>query len=155
MNTGVLRPGEGQSFWVVGDRYTFLATGEDTGGAYALIHALVPLGSGPPPHIHRREDETFYVLEGELTFQVDGRTFTASGGSFVTLPKGTLHSFLNTGPTPAKMLILVHPSGLEKFFAEVGKAAGDETEPPPPDIAKLLAIAPRYGLEIQVPNPGK
>jgi quercetin dioxygenase-like cupin family protein len=152
MKTGVLLPGEGRSFWVVGDLYTFLATGEDTNGAYALIQALVPPGGGPPPHIHRREDETFYVLEGELTFHIDGRTLAASTGSFVTLPKGTLHSFKNTGPTPAKMLVIVHPSGLEKFFEEVGEEARGQSSPPAPDIAKLVTVAPKYGLEIQVPK---
>jgi quercetin dioxygenase-like cupin family protein len=152
MQTGVLRAGEGKSYWVVGDRYTFLATGEDTGGAYALMHALVPPHSGPPPHVHRREDETFYVLEGELTFQVDGRTIVASAGAFVTLPRGSLHAFRNTGATPAKMLILVNPSGLEKFFAEVGQEATGGSAPAPPDIEKLLAVAPKYGLEVHVPK---
>lgn len=157
MQTGALWAGEGKSFWVVGDQYTFLATGEDTGGAYAMIDATVPPQSGPPPHIHRREDETFYVLEGELMFQVDGRTIPASAGAFVMLPKGTLHAFKNTGTTAAKMLITVNPSGLEKFFAEVGHESKEESLTPAA-IEKLLAVAPRYGLEIQPPtrpNEGK
>jgi mannose-6-phosphate isomerase-like protein (cupin superfamily) len=77
MNTGVLHAGKGPAYWVVGDLYTILAAGEDTGGAFALIHALVPPQSGPPPHLHHREDEAFYVLEGEVTFQADGRTIAA------------------------------------------------------------------------------
>jgi quercetin dioxygenase-like cupin family protein len=136
---------------VVGDHYTLLATGEDTGGAYALIHAVVPPQGGPPPHIHRREDETFYVLEGELTFQADGQTIEARAGAFLTLPKGSLHTFKNTGPTTAKMLITVHPSGLEQFFAEVSCPSQEESVSPAA-IAKLLAVAPKYGLEIQVPK---
>lgn len=155
MNTNVLHAGQGRSFWVVGDLYTFLATGEDTNGAYALIHALVPPGGGPPPHIHSREDEAFFVLEGQLTIQVDGRTITATPGAWVTLPKGTLHAFKNTAPTAAKMLILVNPSGLEKYFAEVGREATDKSAgpgpPSPAEIAKLLAVAPKYGLEIHLP----
>ena len=79
----------------------------------------------------------------------------ASAGAWVTLPKGTLHAFKNTGPTPAKLLILVHPSGLEKFFAEVGReATGPSTDAPavtPADIEKLLAISPKYEIEIQLP----
>jgi mannose-6-phosphate isomerase-like protein (cupin superfamily) len=63
MESGVLGAGEGRSVWVVGDRYTVKAAGEDTGGAFALVEALVPPGGGPPPHIHHREDEAFYVLE--------------------------------------------------------------------------------------------
>jgi quercetin dioxygenase-like cupin family protein len=152
MQTGVLHAGEGKSYWVVGDRYTFLTTGEDTGGAYALMHAVVPPQSGPPPHIHRREDEVFYVLEGELTFQVDGRTIPASAGAVVTLARGSLHTFRNTGPTTARMLILVNPAGLEKYFAEVGQEASDGSAPAPPDIEKLLAVAPKYGLEIHAPR---
>lgn len=78
MQTGALWAGEGKSVWVVGDLYTFLATGEDTGGAYAMIHTTVPPQGGPPPHIHRWDDATFYVLEGEPMFQVDDRTIPAS-----------------------------------------------------------------------------
>jgi quercetin dioxygenase-like cupin family protein len=152
MNTNVLPAGQGRSVWVVGDRYTFLATGDDTNGAYALIQATVPAGSGPPPHIHRREDEAFFVLEGQITFEVDGRTVAAAGGDWITLPKGTLHTFKNTGTTTARMLILVHPSGLEKFFAEVGRESAEPVAPSPADIEKLLAVAPKYGLEIRLPS---
>lgn len=156
MHTGMLRAGEGKAYWVVGDLYTILASGEDTGGAYALIHGEVPAGGGPPPHIHRREDEAFFILEGELTFQADGHSIPATPGAWITLPKGSLHTFRNTGSTAAKMLIVVTPSGLEKFFAEVGQEMKDRLAPPPPvtpaDIEKLLAVAPKYGIEIRLPG---
>jgi quercetin dioxygenase-like cupin family protein len=156
MQTGVLAAGEGKAYWVVGDLYTILASGEDTGGAYALIHAVVPPGGGPPPHVHRREDEAFYVLEGELAFQADGRNFPATSGAWVTLPRGSLHTFKNSGTTTARMLIVVTPAGLDRFFAEVGTAAADRSAPPSPvtdaDIDRLLAIAPRYGIDIQPPG---
>jgi mannose-6-phosphate isomerase-like protein (cupin superfamily) len=154
MNTNVLHAGQGRSFWVVGDLYTFLATGEDTNGAYALIHALVPPGGGPPPHIHRREDEAFFVLEGELSCQIDGQSLTATTGAWVTLPKGSLHAFKSTGPTPVKMLILVNPSGLERYFSEIGHATKEESVTPAA-IEKLLAVAPKYGLEIKLPAQGE
>ena len=77
MNLGVLHEGVGPSYWVVGDFYTILASGDDTGGAYALIRGVVPAGGRPPPHLHRREDEAFYVLQGDLTFQADGQAFAA------------------------------------------------------------------------------
>lgn len=153
MNTNVLHAGQGRSVWVVGDFYTFLATGEVTNGAYALIHATVPPGGGPPPHIHRREDEAFFVLEGQIAFQVDGRCISATTGAWVTLPKGTLHAFRNAGTTPGKMLILVSPSGLEKFFEEVGHASKEESVRPAA-IEKLLAVAPKYGIEIHLPPQG-
>jgi quercetin dioxygenase-like cupin family protein len=152
MNTNVLHAGQGRSVWVVGDRYTFLATGAETGGAYALIHAQVPPGGGPPPHIHRREDEAFFVLDGQLAIQVDGRNLTAAAGAWITLPRGTLHTFKNTGPTTATMLILVNPSGLDKFFEEVGYDRAEDSVAPAA-IEKLVAVAPKYGLEIHLP-PG-
>ena len=151
MNANMLKAGEGRSVWVVGDLYTFLATGEDTNGAYALIHALVPPGSGPPPHIHRREDEAFFILEGQVAIHVDGRDLSATAGAWVTLPKGTLHAFKNIGPTPAKMLILVNPSGLERYFTEVGHASKEESVTPAA-IETLLAVAPKYGLEVHLPS---
>jgi quercetin dioxygenase-like cupin family protein len=155
MPAGVQKVGEGKSYWVVGDRYTILASGEDTGGAYALIHGEVPPGGGPPPHVHRREDEAFYVLEGELAFQADGRNFAAAAGAWVTLPKGSRHAFKNTGRATAKVLIVVTPSGLERFFAEVGLEAAEQSSPPrvtPADIERLMAVAPKYGMEIQPPD---
>ncbi len=155
MQTGVLGTGEGKAYWVVGDLYTILASGEDTGGAYALIRAEVPAGGGPPPHCHRREDEAFYVLEGEVAFHADGRDIAAAPGTWVTLAKGSLHTFRNSGEATARMLIVVTPSGLERYFAEVGQAAVDRSAPPPvapADIDRLLAIAPRYGLEIRLPG---
>jgi quercetin dioxygenase-like cupin family protein len=154
MITGVLKAGEGNAYWVVGDLYTILASGEETCGAYALIHVEVPPGGGPPPHVHRREDEAFYVLEGELAFQADGRDIAVTSGTWVTLAKGSLHTFRNAGTATAKMLIVVTPAGLERFFAEVGHKATDRAVPPPAtpaDIELLLAVAPRYGLEIRPP----
>ena len=63
--------GEGRTVAVVGDVYRFLATGDDTNGKYALWEAIVPPGGGPPPHVHSREEEGFYILEGEITLQID------------------------------------------------------------------------------------
>ncbi len=157
MKLAVQQSGEGQSVWVVGDLYTTLASGEDTGGAYALLHALVPPGGGPPPHRHHREDEAFYILEVEITCHADGRSYTARAGSWVSLPKGSLHSFKNVGTAPARMLILVNPSGLEKYFAEVGQKAVPGSAPPPvtpAEIERLQAVAPKYGLEIHAGPDG-
>jgi len=156
MNTGLLTPGQGRSIWVVGDRYTIKASGEETGEAFALIEALVPPGGGPPPHRHTREDEAFYVLAGEIAFHADGRSFTAGAGSWVTLAKGSVHGFRNDGPGDARMLICVTPAGLERFFLEVVRPTVDGEEgpcpPTPEDIGKLLAAAPKYGLEIHAPE---
>jgi quercetin dioxygenase-like cupin family protein len=153
----VTRPGEGRPIAVVGDVYRFLATGEDTGGRYALWEAIVPPGGGPPPHVHSREEEGFYVLEGEITFRVGEARLVATAGMFINMPIGTPHAFRNDSSEPAKMLISVAPAGLERMFFEVGVPVteGATTAPPPThaEIERLLAIAPRYGIEIRLPAP--
>src|ERR1700680_4965156 len=110
---------EGRTIAVVGDVYRFLATGDDTEGKYALWEAIVPPGGGPPPHVHSREEEGFYVLEGEITFQVGDERIVATGGMFVNIPGGTPHSLKNESDKPVKLLISVAPAGLEKMFFEV------------------------------------
>lgn len=148
------KTGEGRTVAVVGDVYRFLATGEDTNGRYASWEAVVPPGGGTPPHVHSREEEGFYVIEGEITFTVDGQRSVAGAGTFANMPVGTLHSFKNESDRPAKMLISVAPAGLEGMFFEVGVpvAQGMTTAPPPTpeEIERLLAAAPRFGIEIKV-----
>jgi quercetin dioxygenase-like cupin family protein len=151
-----LRPlGKGRTVAVVGDVYRFLATGEDTGGKYALFEAIVSPGGGPPLHVHSREEEGFYVLEGEITFRVNGQQVVAAAGTFANMPVGTAHSFKNESSQPARMLISVAPAGLEQMFFEVGVALaeGATTALPPTkeEIEKLLFVAPKYGIEIKLP----
>jgi RimJ/RimL family protein N-acetyltransferase len=154
--TTLRKPGQGRTIAVVGDVYRFLATGEDTNGKYALWEALVPPGGGPPPHVHSREEEGFYVLEGEITFTVNGERLVASAGTFANMPVGMPHSFTNESDRPAKMLISVAPAGLEEMFFEVGVPLdeGATTALPPTheEIERLLAVAPRYGVEIKLPG---
>jgi len=149
-------PGQGRTIAVVGDVYRFLATGDDTNGKYAMWEAIVPPGGGPPPHVHSREEEGFYILEGEITFTVNGEKIVATAGMFANVPVGTPHSFKNESDRPAKMLISVAPAGLENMFMEVGVplTEGATTALPPTnqEIEKLLAVAPGYGIEIRVPH---
>lgn len=149
--------GEGRTIAIVGDVYRFLATGENTNGTYALWEAIVPPGGGPPPHVHSREEEAFYVLEGEIVFTANGERMTAKAGTFANMPVGVPHSFKNESDRPAKMLISIAPAGLEGMFFEVGVplAEGATTALPPThaEIEKLLAAAPKYGIEILVPKP--
>jgi quercetin dioxygenase-like cupin family protein len=152
----VKKPGEGRTVAVVGDVYRFLATGEDTSGKYAMWEALVPPGGGPPPHVHSREEESFYILEGEITFTIDGKPLVATAGMFANMPVGVPHSFKNESGKPAKMLISVAPAGLEKMFFEFGVplADGATTALPPSkeEIEKLLKIAQNYGIQILLPK---
>ncbi len=146
--------GTGAAYWGPGNLMTFLATGKETGGAYFLSEISVPPGGGPPPHIHHREDESFHVLEGELTIQVGEDTITALPGDFATLPRGIAHSFKNNGDSPVKALVLIAPAGLENYFAEVFDPTVDRSVPPPPSkelIARARAAAPRYGLVLLPP----
>lgn len=150
-------PPQGRTVAVVGDVYRFLVTGAETNGAYALWEAFVPPGGGPPPHVHSREEEGFYVLDGEVTFTIDGERVVAKAGTFANMPVGTPHAFKNESDRPARMLISVVPAGLEGMFFEVGvpQTEGATVAPPPTkdQIEKLLAVAPKYG--IQIPGPVK
>ena len=116
--------------------------------------AIVLPGGGPPPHIHRKEDETFYILEGEITFQIGGERRVAGPGTFVHMPIGNLHAFKNETDQPVKMLVSFVPAGLEGMFFQVGKDLADgevPEEPSPQEVDRLLEIADRYGIEYHLP----
>ena len=152
----IRKPNEGRTIAVVGDVYRFLATGDDTSGKYAMWEAIVPPGGGPPPHVHSREEEGFYILDGEITFTVNSEKIVATAGMFANVPVGTPHSFKNESDRPAKLLISIAPAGLEQMFMEVGVplTEGATTALPPTkeEVEKLLTVAPRYGIEIRVPH---
>lgn len=136
----------GQSYWVMGDLFTYLVTGKESGGSYFTLEVTVGPGNGPPPHIHHLEEEQFYILEGTLTFQVGDQTIRASTGDFIHIPRETVHSFKN-GPTPAKLLSTFSPAGIEAFFQEVGDPVKDRSASPPPvteaSIARLIEVESR------------
>jgi quercetin dioxygenase-like cupin family protein len=145
----------GAAYWGPGSRMTFLLTGKETAGALFLSEMSVPPGGGPPPHIHSREDESFYIHEGTLTVQVGKDTITASSGDLAFLPRGIAHSFKNTGDVAVKALVSITPAGLENYFAQVFDPAGDRSSAPPPPskamFARAMSAAPRYGLELLPP----
>lgn len=146
--------GTGASYLGPGDVYTFVVTGEETGGAYFAMEARVPPGGGPPPHIHRREDETFYVLEGSCTFRLGDRRVTGRAGDFVNVPRGLVHCFRNDGDEPMRMILTFTPAGIEHFFEETLERAMNADEEPPDNVAEVAAryaaAAPRYGMEFLV-----
>jgi quercetin dioxygenase-like cupin family protein len=146
-----LSAGTGRAFWGPGDMYTFLVTGEQTGGAYFVMEALVPPGGGPPPHIHRNEDETFYIVEGQCSIRLGGQTANAATGDFVNVPRGTVHCFRNEGTSTMRMILTFSPSGIEKFFEETLEPALDRRSDPPPNIQavadRFVAAGPKYGIE--------
>jgi quercetin dioxygenase-like cupin family protein len=151
-----LGPGEGEAFSAAGDVYRVLASGRQTGGVYALSEIRVSPNNGPPPHIHSREDESFFVLEGEVEFQVGDEKITARPGTFIQGPRGIAHSFKNNTQRPARILGFVTPAGFENFFKEFARPVASFDSPAIPaskdEIDKLLAAAPKYGLQILPPN---
>ena len=143
--------GTGETFLGPGDAYRFLVTGAESGGAYFAMEAFVPPGGGPPPHIHRNEDETFYVVEGQCDFLLGQETVTGGVGDFINVPRGTVHRFHNTGTTPARLILTFTPAGIERFFEETLERALEPGHVVLDNIddvaARYVAAAPRYGLE--------
>lgn len=148
-------PNGGTTFSLAGDVYRILAAGEQTGGVYTLVETRILPGGGPPPHVHRREDEAFFILEGEMTFQIGDKKVAAKPGTFLQGPRDVPHAYKNEGVSPARMLVFVVPPGFENFVKEAATplAAFDSAPAPvaPVDVEKLMAIVPKYGIEILSP----
>jgi quercetin dioxygenase-like cupin family protein len=149
-------PGEGEALWFVGSLATIKSSAETTGGKVAVIENLAPRGTGSPLHVHRREEEWFYVMEGELKFWVGGEVITAPAGSFVYGPRDVPHTFTVTSDE-ARFLVVAEPAGFEDFVRAAGEPA-QRLEIPPPEIEqpapeKLGQIAATFGVEIIGP-PG-
>ena len=115
------------------------------------MEAIVPPGGGPPPHIHRHEDETFYIVEGECGLLLGEEWITAGVGDFVNVPRGTVHRFQNQGTEAMRMILTFTPAGIEKFFEETLERTLDPTAHIPDNVdavaARYAAAAPRYGIE--------
>jgi mannose-6-phosphate isomerase-like protein (cupin superfamily) len=160
MRLKVVAPHEGESLTVVGDVVTFKLTAADTAERFVLGEGLVAPGGGPPPHLHEREDELFYVLDGRMEFCCDTARRTLDPGDAAWAPRNVVHAFKNVGETPLRMLIIAIPTNFEHFYRECGepfRAGADLPKPTPQSIQKLLATAPKYGLQIHpehaFPNP--
>jgi quercetin dioxygenase-like cupin family protein len=151
---------KGQKFWVIGDTYTFHTKGAETDGQCAVLEISVPPGSGPPLHSHTRESETFYVINGEFSFQYGDKKVVEKQGDFLYQKKGIPHTYKNVGKNVGRLLFTIIPAGFEIFFVEVGILIEDEETFSPPsidtiDMTKIVRIAENYGLTIMVPNQEK
>ena len=131
----------GQSVFLVGDTYTTLLSGTQTGGVFTLMEALVLPEAGPPPHAHHLEEETFFLLHGHMVFTVGGETYDAHPGAAIYVPRNVAHSYRNVGADPAKMLFMYCPAGMEAMFPEIGKPGRRGIVGPPLDPADLAAMA--------------
>ena len=150
-------PGDGEAIWFLGTLAVVKTSTETTAGRVAVLESLAPPGFGSPLHVHHREDEWFYVLKGELTLWVGGRTISAPAGSFAYGPRGVPHTFTITSPGPARFLLVAEPAGFEDFVRSLGEPAQTVDLPPAsvrlPDPERLVAVAAEYEIEILGP-PG-
>lgn len=147
----VSMPGQGDTFGVAGDVMIIRARGAETHGQLCLVEARVPPGGGPPLHVHKREAESFFVLEGVITFlHPDGPTQVPAGG-FVHLPKNVPHAFRNEGDVEARMLVWCIPAGFENMVERAGiPLAGpnaDAPAPTPEHLQNLRAVC----TELEIP----
>jgi quercetin dioxygenase-like cupin family protein len=146
-----LGSGEGRAFWLLNDRHTFKATADDTGGALTVAELTAASEISPPPHVHRQNDECFYVIEGTFEFTLAGDAFVAGPGGFVLLPKGIVHSHRAAGG-PARALVIQSPGGVERFIEAAGRPVAVSATPPPPpslsDFQRIVAVAHAHGIDV-------
>lgn len=155
----VFRPsGTAPAVYGPGDIYSLLITGKESNHVFFQFEAVVPEGGGPPPHVHSREDETFYVVSGSLEILLGDKTHRAKAGDFVYIPRGTVHRFKNVGSGNAVQLVTFSPAGMDGFFQEVFPEVQDRKAAPPPItdelIRKMNKAAPKYGLTFVPPPDG-
>jgi quercetin dioxygenase-like cupin family protein len=144
MDPLVVTPGAGRCISPIGgDQSFWKVQGNQNGGAFAMMEQSVPPGHGPRRHVHHREEESFYILEGQFRFEVGDQQFVASPGTFVLGPRDIPHRFLNAGQTTGKFLLIISPPGLEPFFEEFSRVMAES----PHDLRRQAEVAGRYGLE--------
>jgi mannose-6-phosphate isomerase-like protein (cupin superfamily) len=149
----LLRAGEGVSVWSLGGRFTLKVGAEQADGRFALVEALAFQATEPPLHIHHREDEAWYILDGKMTFYVGDQSLEATAGCFAFAPRGIPHTF-TVDVEPTRVLVFASPAGFEHFAVELGTPATADEPPahlamPTPDV--LGPVAERYGIEVVGP----
>jgi quercetin dioxygenase-like cupin family protein len=142
-SAAIVRQTETRVLRAFGEEVTILLGGEQTGGKLTMWTEVTPPGSGPPPHYHLNEDESFHVLEGRFAFLVNGQWHEVGPGGGAHMPRSVVHAFKNVGDRPSRMLVMTTPSGFEKFFArcaeESAKAGG-------PDMSRIVQIGVEHGI---------
>jgi mannose-6-phosphate isomerase-like protein (cupin superfamily) len=149
----IVEPDKGRHMAIANDINTILATKDDTEGTYSILEIKVFPNGGPLPHIQTREHEGFYIIEGQIVFNVNGKRIEANPGTFVNVPPGILHSFKNEQDKVAKIIVVLSPPGLEQLFVEAGIEISDNNVKPPSfdekQKQKLVNIFPKYGVKLQ------
>ena len=149
MPATTVRAGEREPLQVLGMPLTMLCEASETGGRWSLFEEEVSLGMGPPPHRHDW-DEAYYILDGEIDFEIDGKAVRSRTGDFNYLPRNTVHGFKGASSTPARVLIFAAPAHGSEFFRELN----DEVRSLPEDASKIPAIGERHGIHF-MPAPVK
>lgn len=142
MSAVIVRAGERGALNILGMPLRMLCESRETGGAWSLFEEEVPLGMGPPPHRHDW-DEAYYILEGDVDFEIDGKPVKSSTGDFNYLPRNTVHGFKGASQSPARVLIFAAPAHGSEFFEELSR----EVVSVPDDLAKIPGIGQRHGIE--------
>jgi quercetin dioxygenase-like cupin family protein len=137
----LVRANEGRNLHAFGDTLVILLDGNQTEKKFTTFLSISPPGGGPGPHYHDHEDEWFYIVEGRVSFFVNGTWTELTPGDCVYSPRGSLHGFKNNTDQPVRVLINIAPSGIEHFFAE----AAEEWAKPERDMRRILSIALKYG----------
>ena len=144
------KAGEGEAIWWFGALAEIKATAADTGGLMTIVEMTEPPWSEAPWHVHHREDEAFYILDGDVTIQIGDTTIECHAGDYAFGPRDIPHRF-TVGPNGCRMLFILTPGGFEKLVREMGEPAGARTLPPgqfEPDLEHVAAVAQAYGCEL-------
>ncbi|MGB5380014.1 MAG: cupin domain-containing protein [Acidimicrobiia bacterium] len=143
----VVRNGQGRLMTgPAGGPTTIKADTDTTGGSFTFLENVIGPRQGPPQHIHRREDEMWYVLDGNFRFIADDALFDAPEGAFVFVPRGTAHCFQNLEDRPSRILVMFTPSGMERFFEEHALLPPGVVDP-----ARYREISQRNWMEVVGP----
>ena len=144
----IVEPGEGQMMNVMGHTATLILSSQATNGDAYIFDLISPPGAGIPPHVHEREDEYIYVVEGTYEVFLNGRTHVAGVGALLHFPRYIPHGFRNIGATAGKTVWTVTPgANFDPFFADLSALPTDA----PPDVQTVVAIFNRYGMEVLPP----
>ena len=138
----IVKPGDGKTLNVLGMPLRFLCDATDTGGAWSLMEEEIGFGQGPAAH-HHDWDEAYYVLEGALDFEIDGKTIRLQKQEFANLPRNTVHGFKGASQSPTRVLIFAAPAHSSAFFEDVNR----EIQKMPGDLKKMPEIGQRHGIE--------
>lgn len=142
---------EGEARWWFANLAVIKATAADTGGQMTIVEVTEPPGAAAPLHVHHREDEAFWVLEGDVTIEIGDTTTAAHAGDYVFGPRDIPHRY-TVGGAGCRMLFIVTPGGFEDLVIAMSEPAGSRTLPPPPeqepDWGRIAAIAKAHGCEL-------